>query len=105
MLKKYDIHSVKVKVNGEALKGYRREHLWDSWDRYLPHSPKEVEPVEPMEPGEGMVPEVPEVPDAMGSIRCQDCAYFDPEGTLCLKRDRPVDPEVDRQCSDFSVPF
>jgi Protein of unknown function (DUF3631) len=105
MLKKYDIHSVKVKVNGEALQGYRREHLWDAWARYLPHSPKEVEPVEPMEPREGRVPQVPEVPDAMGSVRCRDCAYFDPEGTLCLKRDRPVDPQFNRQCPDFSVPY
>ena len=30
MLKKYDIHSMKVKVNCNALQGYRREHLWDA---------------------------------------------------------------------------
>jgi len=66
-----------------------------------------------MEPGAGNVPEVPEVPevlevpDAMGSVavRCRDCANFDPESTPCLKRDRPVDPKVDRRCSDFAVPF
>lgn len=106
MLKKYDVHSMKVKVSGDSLQGYRREHLHDAWQRYLPsHSPKEAEPVEPVEPGAAKVPEVPEVPDAMGSVRCQDCAYFDPEASLCLKHERPVDPVVARACPDFSAPF
>jgi len=107
MLKKYGISSMKVKIHGNSLQGYRREHLWDAWERYLPPSPKEAEPVEPVEPGAGKVPEVPEVPDAMGGVgvQCLDCDNFDPEGTLCLKRGRPVDPKVDRQCSDFAVPF
>lgn len=109
MLKKYDIHSLKVKVGGAALQGYRREHLHDAWTRYLPaHSPKEAEPVEPVEPGAGKVPEVPEVPDAMGSVgtvRCRDCAYFDSDAGLCLKFERPVDPAHGRQCADFAVPF
>lgn len=38
-----------MKVEGRALKGYRREHLWDTWQRYLP--PSEGEPGEPEEPG------------------------------------------------------
>ena len=106
MLKKYDVHSQKVKVDGRALQGYRREHLWDAWQRYLPAlSPKEAEPVEPVEPGAGGVPEVPEVPDAMGSVRCGDCAFYDPESTLCLKHDRPTNPEPARNCVDFGVPF
>ena len=51
MLKKYDVHAVKVKVVGQSLQGYRREHLHDAWQRYLPApSPKQVEPVEPAEP-------------------------------------------------------
>ena len=66
MLKKYDVHSQKVKVDGRALQGYRREHLWDAWQRYLPPlSPKEEEPVEPVEPARAEVPGVPQVPDAM----------------------------------------
>jgi hypothetical protein len=107
MLKKYGISSMKVKVHGSALQGYRREHLWDAWDRYLPHSPKEVEPVEPMEPGVGKVPEVPEVPAAMGSVGvlCLDCVNFDQEASLCAPRNRPVDPMEERRCPDFAVPF
>jgi hypothetical protein len=100
MLKKYDVHSIKVKVGGEALQGYRREHLHDAWQRYLPaHSPKQAEPVEP---GAG---EVPEVPDAMGSVRCGDCANFDPDTDECLKL--AIRTRVDRRhdCDKFSVPF
>lgn len=77
MLKKFDVGSLKVKVAGRALQGYRREHLWDAWQRYLPpsHFTKEAEPAEPAEPttqarcpGDGStVPEVPQVPDTMGS--------------------------------------
>lgn len=35
-LRQYDIGSTKVKHDGKALQGYRREHLWDAWSRYLP---------------------------------------------------------------------
>jgi hypothetical protein len=105
MLKKYDVHSIKVKVGGEALQGYRREHLHDAWQRYLPaHFPKQAEPVEPVEPGAGEVPEVPEVPDAMGSVRCGDCANFDPDTRACLKRDTPVEPGQSRSCLEFRLP-
>lgn len=70
MLKKYDVGSTKVKVGGESLQGYRREHLWDAWQRYLPSTPtpKEVEPPEPIEPGGGRVPRVPQVPLPLGSV-------------------------------------
>lgn len=90
---------------GEAW--YTREDLHDAWARYLPasHFPKEVEPVEPVEPGPGKVPEVPEVPDAMGSVRCRDCAYFDPDESLCLKLEQSVDSTHTRACADFSVPL
>lgn len=51
MLKKYGATSTKVKVEGLALQGYRRDDLWDAWVRYLPvsHVPAQAEPVEPME--------------------------------------------------------
>jgi hypothetical protein len=105
MLKKYDVHSIKVKVAGDSLQGYRREHLWDAWQRYLPPSPKGAEPAEPVEPGPGKVPEVPEVPDAMGSVRCQDCAYFDPDESFCLKFDQTTKPDRAHACPEFAVPF
>jgi len=109
MLKKYDVHSVKVNVGGNSLQGYRREHLHDAWQRYLPLSPKEAEPMEPVEPRADKVLEVPEVPDAMGSVsgsvQCLDCTHLDPEAKLCFARNRPVDPKVDRQCPHFAVPF
>jgi hypothetical protein len=64
MLKKYGVTSVKVKIEGRALQGYRREHLWDAWARYLPPVSENAEPVEPVEPsGLGRQPEVPEVPE------------------------------------------
>jgi hypothetical protein len=107
MLKKYDIHSMKVKASGNALQGYRREHLWDAWQRYLPpsHSPKEAEPVEPVEPERAEVPEVPEVPDAMGSVRCGDCAYFDPDTDECLKLKISTRSDRRHNCPEYSIPW
>jgi hypothetical protein len=35
LLSHYGIGPVNVKVHGETLRGYKREHLWDSWVRYL----------------------------------------------------------------------
>ena len=115
MLKKYDIHSIKVKVAGRALQGYRREPLHDVWQRYLPvpRSPKEAEPAEPMESGAGevpAVPAVPAVPDSMGSVglvRCSECKFFDgdDDASNCLKFDQPVDRERRRDCPDFEVPI
>lgn len=90
----YGVRSTKVKVDGKALQGYRREDLYDSWQRYLPspQSPEPPEPPEPCwsdsaaevpfaeqvpEPGEQVepdsplltcsVPEVPEVPLSAGN--------------------------------------
>ena len=105
MLKKYDIHPQKVKVDGRALQGYRREHLHDAWQRYLPPSPKEAELVEPVEPGAGEVPGVPEVPDTMGSVRCGDCANFDPDTDQCLKLEIRTRADRQHDCAEFSVPF
>jgi hypothetical protein len=50
-LRQYEIVSLKVKADGKALQGYRREHLWDAWSRYLPPNPDSPEPPEPAEPG------------------------------------------------------
>jgi hypothetical protein len=122
MLKKYDVHPVKVKIAGSAVQGYRREHMWDPWERYLPPVPQAAEPAEPTEPSlagdtwfpgqpeRPEVPEVPEVPDAgRGDIEfrvaCRGCAQFDPDATLCRTHRRPVDPDCRRQCPDFGVPY
>jgi hypothetical protein len=106
MLKKYDIHSTKVKRGGRALQGYRREPLHDAWQRYLPAlSPKQAEPVEPAEPGACEVPEVPEVPSDIGSVRCGNCAYFEPEDQICVKKDRPTTAESGAGCSTYRVPI
>jgi Protein of unknown function (DUF3631) len=66
MLKKYEVSSIKVKVEGRSLQGYRREHLWDAWRRYLAPIPAAAEPPEPVEHAvlsQESVPEVPQVPD------------------------------------------
>jgi Protein of unknown function (DUF3631) len=69
-LRQYGINSVKVKTDGKALQGYRREHLWDAFERYLPLTPESPEPPEPPEPGRSehtsevpFVDEVPEPPE------------------------------------------
>jgi hypothetical protein len=56
MLKQYGVSSTKVKVDGRALQGYRREDLWDAWQRYLPSGTAEPEPAEPEEPDFEPVP-------------------------------------------------
>lgn len=61
-LRQYEIRSLKVKVEGKSLQGYRREHLWDAWTRYLSPTPQEGEPPEPAEPGRSEAPSP--VPDA-----------------------------------------
>jgi hypothetical protein len=79
MLGDHGVRSLKVKVGGQSLQGYRREHLWDVWQRYLPCTPSAepvlVEPLEivkPSQPRPGTlkhpeVPEVPEVPALQGN--------------------------------------
>ncbi|MGI5164474.1 DUF3631 domain-containing protein [Spirillospora sp. CA-253888] len=44
LLKPYGVASVDVKVDGRAVKGYRREHLTDAWRRYLPAVQPAVHP-------------------------------------------------------------
>ncbi|MDL4772915.1 DUF3631 domain-containing protein [Actinomadura xylanilytica] len=87
MLKPYGISSTKVKVSGQALQGYRREHLHDAWSRYLrseqegdgtagtngtlqvngsgevPGSGRRTEPEPGTMPLTSQVPVVPQVPD------------------------------------------
>lgn len=99
MLRPYGVKPTKVKVNGRALQGYRRDALWDAWERYLPPLPGSPEPPEPPAPGQQPqrleggssgsgpetqpepsepaggpgntrpVPQVPEVPDSRGGER------------------------------------
>ena len=58
MLKRYDVRSTKVKVDGRSLQGYRREDLWDSWERYLAPVTGREEPTEPQTPtGDARVPD------------------------------------------------
>jgi hypothetical protein len=46
----YGIHSTKVKIGGDSLRGYQRDDLWDPWTRYLPSpDPVGAEPAEPAE--------------------------------------------------------
>jgi len=105
MLKKYDVSPGKVKVGGKALQGYRREELYDAWQRYLPSlSPTETEPAEPPELPCPKVPQVPEVPLDMGHERCGDCAYFDPEDQMCVKKDITTSAGGGAGCSTFRVP-
>lgn len=69
-LHKYEVASRKVKIDGKALQGYRREHLWDAWTRYLAPPPENAEPAEPVEhpwsQGGVQVPPTEEVPEPVG---------------------------------------
>ncbi len=47
MLKRYGVTSTTVKVGGKALRGYRREGLWDTWERYLAPESSEAQPALP----------------------------------------------------------
>lgn len=53
-LRAYGVRSTKVKIDGRALQGYRREDLHDAWKRYLPTAP----------PGKPELPEPPEPPSS-----------------------------------------
>src|SRR5829696_6696013 len=44
LLRPYSVIATDVKVDGRALKGYRRDHLHDAWTRYFP--PKKSKPDE-----------------------------------------------------------
>ncbi|WP_246178518.1 DUF3631 domain-containing protein [Actinomadura decatromicini] len=93
-LKPYGISSTKVKVSGQALQGYRRDHLYDAWSRYLPPeqapsgtpgtsgtmqvtaSPKVPVPdtqTEPEPVTTSMSCEVPQVPEVPDASRCAVC--------------------------------
>jgi hypothetical protein len=78
----YEVSSLKVKVDGKALKGYRREDLWDAWERYCPSDSAEGEPGEPGEPG------------------CSEALF---EVPLDLERGEPEEPNAIRGLRD--LPF
>ena len=63
MLKRYDVRSTKVKVEGKSLQGYRREDLWDTWERYLAPVTGRPEPTEPCKAADD-----PRVPDDAGEV-------------------------------------
>jgi hypothetical protein len=54
MLRPYGVSSLKVKINGRALQGYRRADLHDAWARYLPSGSATAELPEPPEPDSSM---------------------------------------------------
>ena len=63
MLKRYQVESTTVKVEGRALRGYRREALWDAWTRYLAPVSAEAQPVQPAPSPAG-----PRVPDGVPEV-------------------------------------
>jgi len=79
MLAQYEVRSTTVKVDGKALKGYRREHLHDAWTRYLTQVPQEALPPLPATPRRSEA--MPDVTDA------------DP-GTLPNTQPLPADPAL-----------
>ena len=62
-LKQYQVESTTVKVDGRALRGYRREALWDAWQRYLAPVSAEAQPVQPAPSQAG-----PRVPDGAHEV-------------------------------------
>lgn len=89
LLKGYGVASRKVKIDGVALQGFRREDLADPFARYLPTpSPKATEPAEPMEPYPSLLrPAVPEVPRVPLPIENDgDCARCDGEGCAWCRK-------------------
>jgi hypothetical protein len=115
MLKRYGVSSVKVKIDGRALQGYRREVLWDAWQRYLPPPSEQAEPAEPAElrPEKPIstvleVPQVPvpSTPERAGEVVCSDCQHFKPgsnghELGFCLKYRTEAGPTTPFSCPGF----
>jgi hypothetical protein len=82
-LRQYEVTPLTVKVEGRALRGYRREHLWDAWQRYLNPTPVEAQPVQPPQPGRS---------EAMGEVA--ERLPFDDECNPSATRDDAVTCEV-----------
>jgi hypothetical protein len=115
MLRRYGVSSTKVKIDGRALQGYRREALWDAWQRYL--SPP-CAPAEPTEPAElrpekpaPAVPEVPQVPvpttpETAQKVVCRECLHFK-AGTnghglgSCMRFRTDTAPSMPFMCEGF----
>lgn len=92
LLNGYGVHSCKVKVDGRALQGYRREHLHDPWTRYLPQVPGQAEPPEPVElPLVRGLFEVPDEVPLTGQVPEPD------------PRTEPADPPLTREGSGGST--
>lgn len=71
LLSGYSVFPLKVKVDGNSLRGYRREHLHDAWTRYLPAAlvPEEAEPPEPAEPRRSEAPSAVPSPSSVPEPR------------------------------------
>ena len=79
MLAQYEVRSTTVKVDGKALKGYRREHLYDAWTRYLAPVPQQALPPLPAIPGRS---------EGMGGVTDAE------PGTLPNPQPLPADPAL-----------
>jgi hypothetical protein len=115
MLKRYGVSSIKVKIDGRSLQGYRREALWDVWQRYLPPPPEQAEPAEPEElrpeKAGSAVPEVPQVPvpstpETGGEVICSNCQHFKAGSNghglgSCLKYGTDAAPSTPFTCPGF----
>ena len=92
-LHQYEIAPVKVKVDGKALKGYRREHLWDAFERYLPLTPGQGEPGEPQEPGRSE--HTSEVPPADPQEEPTEPSV--PQVPFPIQQEEPISPPLTRE--------
>ncbi len=107
-LRQYEVRSVKVKVDGTSLQGYRRVDLWDAFCRYLPSVAPNPEPPEPARSaGVVEVPVVDAVPEPWDAVPEPE-TEVEPVTTIPA-RDVPKVPEVplpgkDPRTSDTSCP-
>ncbi len=85
-LKQFGISSTKVKIGGRALRGYRREHLWETFDRYLPPLLESTELEEPTEP--------PRSEDTCGRAFSSPDGAPEPVSDPGIRPKVPEDPEV-----------
>ena len=50
LLREWQIRTIAVRVDGEVVRGYKREQFWDAWERYLPDGDVGVTPAEGVTP-------------------------------------------------------
>ncbi|MEE4382037.1 MAG: DUF3631 domain-containing protein [Pseudomonadales bacterium] len=89
ILKPYGIKSTKVKVHGVALKGYRRDDLWDAWTRYLSPVPEKGEPGEPEEP---LTSQAPSSGNSASEIEVPPSPGEVPQVPLSIETGEPAAP-------------